>query len=319
MSDNTATTGSLKVLAPGLHTLVVDHGRPRSRSLGVPVGGAADRWSLAIGNALVGNPPNAAALEISLTGPTLQADCPLACVVYGAPFELASDRQALAAGKTFTLQPGETLRIGGTPVRMRAYLCIRGGLQAPVVLGSRSGLRPVQTGDELLCMPATIGGRFLRLSVDGPKSWFAWSSDLSSARTLCVVPGSQVDWFPAEEFFGWPGEGPVSFTITPQSNRMGLRLQGRALTVPDREMTSEPVCPGTVQVTHNGQCIILGIDGQTIGGYPRIAQVISDHLDALGQLRPGDCVVFERVSLAKAESRYWQNQAYLREVLADIR
>jgi antagonist of KipI len=311
---------SLKVLAPGLHTLVVDHGRPRSRSLGVPVGGAADRWSLAIGNALVGNRPDASALEISLTGPTLQATCSLACVVYGAPFELVSDRQPLVAGKTFTLQSGEQLRIGGTPLRSRAYLCIHGGVKAPVILGSRSGLQPIQAGDEVGCLPARIGARYLRPSADGPLSWFAWSTDLSSDTTLLqVVPGSQADWFPAEEFYGWPGEGPVAFAVTPQSNRMGLRLQGQALTVPDREMTSEPVCPGTVQVTRDGQCIVLGMDGQTIGGYPRIAHVITADLDKLGQLRPGDRVTFHQVSPGHAEDYTMTRKGYLLQVLAGIR
>src|SRR2546430_6494102 len=103
---------SLRVLEPGLQTLVVDFGRPHCRSLGVPVGGAADRTSLAIGNALVGNPPNTAALEITLAGPTLEAGCDLACVVRGAPFELISNRQPLTVGKTFTLRAGEQLRIG---------------------------------------------------------------------------------------------------------------------------------------------------------------------------------------------------------------
>src|SRR5581483_334951 len=117
---------TLKVLAPGLHTLVVDHGRPRSRSLGVPVGGAADRFSLTLGNALVGNPPDAAALEISLAGPTLRASGELACVVYGAPFDLASNRQPLTAGTTFTLHDGEELRIGGASDGARAYLCVQG-------------------------------------------------------------------------------------------------------------------------------------------------------------------------------------------------
>src|SRR5258708_2921626 len=112
---------SLRVLEAGLYTLLVDFGRPGSRSLGVPVGGAADRFSLALGNALVGNPPDAAALEISLAGPTLQADCDLACVVFGAPFDLRSDRQTLLAGKTFTFQAGETVHLGGTAASMRAY------------------------------------------------------------------------------------------------------------------------------------------------------------------------------------------------------
>src|SRR6516164_8736402 len=113
---------TLKVATPGLQTLVVDFGRLDHRHLGVPVSGAADRFSLAIGNALVGNPPHAAALEISLAGPTLEADNELACVVFGAPFSLTSDRQDLQAGKTFSLQGGESLQIGGTPTRMRGYL-----------------------------------------------------------------------------------------------------------------------------------------------------------------------------------------------------
>jgi len=103
----------LKLLSPGLYTLVVDFGRPRSRSLGVPVGGAADRRSLALGNALVGNLPDAAALEICFAGPTLVATAPLAGVVFGAPFDLATGRRPLAAGRTFTLDAGEELRRHG--------------------------------------------------------------------------------------------------------------------------------------------------------------------------------------------------------------
>src|SRR5262245_57915053 len=101
--DDPGLRMSLRVLEPGLHSVVVDAGRPRSRSLGVPVGGAADRFSLAIGNALVGNPADAAALEVCLNGPVLQADEDLACVLFGAPFELSAGQQNLAAGKTFTL------------------------------------------------------------------------------------------------------------------------------------------------------------------------------------------------------------------------
>src|SRR5262249_23496302 len=146
---------------PGLHTLLVDFGRPRSRSLGVPVGGAADRFSLAIGNALVGNHADAPALEISLAGPTLKADCDLACVVYGAPFELMSDRHSLHPGSTFTLEAGEELRVGGTSRNMRAYICAAGGIQAHSVLSSCSGLQPVRTGEELRCSSGSIPARFI--------------------------------------------------------------------------------------------------------------------------------------------------------------
>src|SRR5947209_11034498 len=148
---------SLRVVEPGLFTLVVDLGRPGWRSLGVPVGGAADRAALMLGNALVGNPPGAAALEITLAGPTLEAGCDLAAVVFGAPFLLTSDRQELTAGTTFTLTADERLHVGGTPEGARGYLCVRGGLGVPEILGSRSGLAPLAAGVELPCRPGMIG------------------------------------------------------------------------------------------------------------------------------------------------------------------
>jgi biotin-dependent carboxylase-like uncharacterized protein len=283
--------------------LIVDHGRPGCRSLGVPVGGAVDRFALAIGNALVGNPPEAAALEMSLSGPALTSDDELACVLYGAPFEMRLGGAAWEAGKTFTLRPGEELRIGGTPRGMRAYLCVRGGLQTPVVLGSRSGLEPLRAGISLPCRRGITHVRHFQND-------FAWNAE---PYLLRVVDGPQADWFRAEEFY------PHEFTVTPAGNRMGLRLHGQPLTLPARELVSEPVCPGSVQVTRDGQCIVLGVDGQTIGGYPKIAQVISADLDKLAQLRPGENVRFQRVPQETAEALYRAKQAELREWVTRLR
>jgi antagonist of KipI len=314
---------SLRVLEPGLYTLVVDFGRPRWRSLGVPVGGAADRTALALGNALVGNPAHAAALEITLAGPTLEASCLLACVVYGAPFALESDRQDLHAGTTFTLAAGERLHIGGTPEGARGYLCVGGGLAVPAVLGSRSGLAPLAAGAELPCQSRVIGPRFIRFPP--PPTWPCGGLPeyLGTWTRLRVLSGPQADWFPTRGLYEPAQEEvpalPPRFTVSPASNRMGLRLQGVPLSVPDRELVSEPVCPGSVQVTRDGQCIILGVDGQTIGGYPKVAQVISADLDLLGQLRPGSRVCFVRVGLEEAESLYRQQQAELRERAAWLR
>jgi biotin-dependent carboxylase-like uncharacterized protein len=293
----------LYLLNPGLCTLVVDLGRPRWRRFGVPVGGAADRFALAIGNALVGNPPETAALEISLNGPTLTTDGEVACVLFGAPFKMTIDGLAHEAGKTFTLHRGEELRIGGTPSGLCAYLCVRGGLQTPVILDSRSSLEPLPAGAELPCQNGVIHVRHFRHD-------FAWNAE---PRLLRVVDGAQADWFCIDEFYS------QSFTVTPASNRMGLRLHGAALTLPERELESEPVCPGSVQVTRDGQCIILGVDGQTIGGYPKIAQVISADLDKLAQLRPGETIRFQRVTLAEAEALYRNKQAELREWLTRLR
>jgi biotin-dependent carboxylase-like uncharacterized protein len=294
---------SLRVLDPGLYSLVVDQGRPGCRSLGVPVGGAADRCALTIGNALVGNPPDTPALEMTLAGPTLRAECDLACAVYGAPFEVGVASRPLAAGKTFTLRRGEDLHVGGTPTGVRAYLCVGGGFGSPLILGSRSALEPLAAGAELSCAPGTIGRRFVRL----PRAWD------QEPGVLRALDGPQADWFSTQTFYG------PEFHVTPESNRMGLRLHGEPLTVPARQLVSEPVCPGAVQVTRNGQCIILGVDGQTIGGYPKVAQVISADLDKVGQLRPGDAVRFRRVDLDEAADVYRRKQAELHQWVTRLR
>jgi len=290
---------TLKLLSPGLYTLLVDRGRPRTRSLGVPVGGAADSFSLAIGNALVGNPPDAPALELCLSGPVLCADENLACALFGAPFELSAGQRRLAAGKTFTLLAGEELSIHGTAERARAYLCIAGGIDGPEILGSRSSLQPLVAGAELPCRGGTIASRFLR-------SAFAWDAEPGVLRFL---PGAQAAWFSEDRLTG------QEFTVTPASNRMGLRLHADPLSLPAREIVSEPVCPGSVQVTRDGQCIVLGVDGQTIGGYPKIAQVIAADLDKFGQFRPGDRVRFRRVSVEEAEDLYRRKRRELHEWL----
>jgi antagonist of KipI len=307
----------VRIIEPGAYTLVVDFGRRRHRGLGVPVGGAADRASLALGNALVGNAPDAAALEFALSGPTVRNKVPLACVVFGAAFEIGKDGKKGAVGKTFTLFPGEVLRIGTSPTGMRGYLCVQGGIQAPLILGSRSALAPVRKGEELACSTGRIHARFLSAeaaeSLRLPFPFGTGGAGQGSENPLDVVDGLQADWFDSDAFYG------QSFTVMPASNRMGLRLQGEPLVRPERELVSEPVCPGAVQVTHDGQCIILGVDGQTIGGYPKIAQVISADLDRLGQLRPGDRIRFARVSLEEALARYRACQAALQGCVRRLR
>ncbi len=296
---------SFHVVDPGWATRVVDAGRPTTRSLGVPVGGAADRASWMLGNALVGNPPEMPALEIAVKGPILHADCAIGGVVFGAPFVLSSARQSLRAGRTFTLSAGEEFHIGGTPSSLRAYLCVPGGFEVATILGSRSALDVLQRGETLPCSPSRLPPRFV-----GPDCPFAPAPPSGKLR---VLPGQQADWFDGADFYN------QAFTVTPSSNRMGLRLQGKTLSLPPRELLSEPVCPGAVQVTKDGQCIILGVDGQTIGGYPKIAQVIRADLDPLGQIRPGDTIRFEQVDLKTALALDRQRRELLHEWITRLR
>ncbi len=294
---------SFHVLEPGLASRVVDAGRPRTRSLGVAVGGAADRAALALGNALVGNPAAAAALEITLAGPRLRAEREIGAVVFGAPFAIETTRRSLEVGKTFTLQPGEELRLGSTALGVRAYLCVPGGFDVPMILGSRSGLQTIQAGTTLPCATSRLPSRFC------PEI----EPTFANLAELRVLPGLQADWFVTAEFES------RDFRVSPASDRMGLRLQAAALTMPDREMVSEPVCPGAVQATRDGLCIVLGVDGQTIGGYPKIAQVVQADLDLLGQLRPGQFVHFARVTLDEASRLLHQRDRRLREWCTRIR
>src|SRR4051812_28673735 len=121
---------SLHVRDAGLLSLLVDGGRANVRHLGMPLGGAADRVALALSNGLVGNSPNALALEVTLLGPTLEALHPTACVVFGAAFQSTVNGRAIPHGTTFTLEPGDILRVGGTRTGCRGYLCVAGGFEA---------------------------------------------------------------------------------------------------------------------------------------------------------------------------------------------
>ena len=321
---------SLVVRDAGLLSLLVDRGRTRSRHLGVPLGGAADRAALALGNALVGNPPDAVAVEVTLSGPTVEAKKPAACVVFGAPFQSSINGRAIVAGTTFTLEPGNVLRVGGTLSGARGYLCVAGGFEVPELLGSRSALEPICAGDDLKCRPARIEARslpfaFSDLSLsplregvgegfsEEPNPPAPFPRREGGERVLRVLNGPQRDWFTDDAFF------TQVYEVSPASNRMGLRLKGTPLLRRPGELVSEAVAPGAVQVTNDGLPVVLGVDGQTIGGYPKVAHVIRSDLDRLAQLRPGDRVRFVRVTPDEAEAAAKEHTANLKEWLTRLR
>src|SRR5947209_763578 len=196
---------SLHVIDPGLYSQVVDGGRPGNRSLGVPPGGAADKFALAIGNALVGNPADAAALEVTWAGPRLRAEADVACVLYGAAFSLRLRDEPLRAGRTFTLQAGETLEIGAARRGVRAYLCVHGGIEAPVILGSRSALERLRAGETLRCQASATRHHSL-------DPCFRWNR---LPRVLRFLDGPQAEWFAGQAF------ASREYRVRPQSDRMG--------------------------------------------------------------------------------------------------
>ncbi len=282
----------LLVIDAGLRTTVQDLGRPGYRQWGVPPGGTFDRRSAGLANALVGNPPDCAVLELTLWGGVYQADCPLAIALAGAPIQarvISSDsrERKIEPPLSCSLGVGERLVLGQTRDGARAYLAVKGGWQTSPILGSRSSEVRIACGTVIPAEPGAIPTRHIGQT--------AWKSPTAEPFRVIPVPdegaGSGFD----RHF--WIGR---EFRVSSHSDRVGLRLEGEPLTVSSPpERLSTPVAPGAIQVA-GGQLIILGVACGTMGGYPHIAHVISADLDRIGQLKPGDTLHFLATTLDEA-------------------
>jgi len=286
------TTGSLHVVKAGLLTTVQDLGRFGHQAAGVPVAGPMDSFSHRVANLLAGNDVDAATLEITLIGPELIVDADTTIAIAGAQFEVTCDDHYVASGASFGVQRGQRIKFGRIQQGARAYLAVAGGIRTEPVLGSRAthlvsrmgghGGRALLPGDRVpiasgLPHPPTRKSAGLMLPSKG-------------RALLRVIAGPQADWFEADALKTIAG---VSFRVSPQSNRMGYRLQGPPLIqVNQRELISEPVGIGAIQVPSAGEPILLMADRQTAGGYPKIGYVITADLPLAGQLAPGDFIEF---------------------------
>ena len=295
--------GVVEVRSPGLLTTVQDLGRYEFGPLGVSPSGAADPIALRLGNRLVGNEANTAALEMTLLGGTFSFPQGAIVALGGSDFGATLDGAPVPMWTTIAVQAGQTLQTGPTRSGARCYLSIRGGIATDPFLGSRSthllsGLggvegRALRRGDVLQIGPAS--GSFRAKSL----SKYAMEQ-LSPRRVLRVTPGPQTKWFSDEAKRAFYAN---SYRVAEDSNRMGLRLEGTAL--PGRapgEMITEGVSLGAIQITAAGLPIILFVEQQTTGGYAKIANVISADISSLGQLRPRDEIRFELVDWETARN-----------------
>jgi KipI family sensor histidine kinase inhibitor len=333
----------LTVVKPGLWTTVQDLGRTGHRWLGVPVSGAMDTGAMRAANLLVGNEEGAAVLEITLRGPVLRFERPALISVCGADLAPTVNRRPLPMWRAVLVSAGTILAFGPARIGCRAYLAVAGGFDVPPVLGSRStyapagfgGLdgRPLRKGDVLPAgTPSAQAARLaeqLRRSMAPHESysaadWFLrpfFYADVPSAGgtadnggsapfKLRVVRGAEFESFDEagrNAFFN------AEFRISPRSNRMGYRLEGPPMRAEAGEMLSHGVTPGTIQVPAGGQPIILTADGQTTGGYAKIAHLIGADLPRLAQAKPGDAVHFAEVDLEEAiEATRAQEERFVR-------
>lgn len=273
---------------------VQDLGRPGYGASGVPRSGAFDEWALRAGNRLCGNQENAAGLEVTLRGPSLRFDRDAAVAITGARFMRTLDDVEVPQGETFTVRAGQRLAFGPLHAGLRAYVCVSGGIQSPLLLGSRSaspraGIGGMLAGGETLAVgPAQAHAR--RRQVHAPES-------LGDALVRIIL-GPQAQAFTPDAIERLAGE---PFVVSTEADRVGLRLDGPVLTHSgEAGIEPEGVVAGCIQVPGDGRPIILGPDGPVTGGYAKIATVIGADLCILAQAKPGTTLRFEVVTPGQA-------------------
>lgn len=324
---------SLRVIRPGLLTTVQDGGRVGFQKHGVIVGGVMDTFAHRMANLLVGNEGSEATLEMTMKGDTWEVTEDTLLAICGADMKAIADGQPLPRWKPVWVKVGTVIQFGVSQHGARTYVAIAGGFQIPLVMNSRStyvraGIggyegRALQKGDELKAdKPGPQAKKLYDFLRKQARVASFYAPDWGIASELMpryheqpivrVVKGNQFDWFTRESreaFF------QQAYRVSPQSDRMGYRLDGPLLERIDksRELVSEAVTFGTVQVPAEGNPIVLLADRQTTGGYPKIAQIISVDLPLIVQTKPGDAIRFREVGHQEAERLLIEREQLIRQ------
>ena len=290
----------LEVLREGLQSTVQDQGRFGYAHLGVSASGAADNFSLIIGNILVGNPKHYAGIEMTIIGDKYRFKSDAYIALTGSEFEAELDNNSIPFWKRLLIKKGQILDIRSTKNGARCYLCVAGGINIKDVMGAKtthltSGIgglhgRILKKLDELDFGPLDDSIKPIQNLND---------SITTDTKIIKVTKGVQWSWFDKNQknkLF------QHQYQVEELSNRMGLRLFGNAIkTNRENEITTAGISLGSIQIPGGGQPIISFVEHQTTGGYPIIANVISADIRKVGQLKAGDCFQFELISLGSAE------------------
>lgn len=330
---------SIRILHPGLLTTIQDKGRYGFQQQGVIVSGAMDAFALRAANLLVGNEEHEAAIEVTIMGPAMRFEADLLISICGGNLSPAVDGCPIPLWRPVSVKSGTTLEFGACRSGARAYVAVAGGIDVPAVMRSKSTFlradiggfhgRALQKGDVL--HPGALSSRAAHYAkcLTGRRGtrpfhaaeWFIGGSLMpayAANPVVRIIRGRQYEQFTerSKQLFL-----TSSFQVTPQSDRMGYRLNGPALECNERdgaEFISEAVSFGTVQVPYDGNPIILMADCQTIGGYPKIAQAVSVDLPVLAQVKPGETVRFAEISLQEAEKLYIRREMELEKMAKTI-
>ncbi len=293
-----------RIVKPGFFTTVQDFGRFGFLKFGVPLSGAMDDFSFRVANMLVRNDYGDACLEMAALGPELEAVHDTQIAVAG-DISLQVNGHETGTWQTLTVKNGDTIMFGKVRTGFRAYLAVRGGVNVPLVLGSRSSYvrgeiggmqgRQLKAGDYIEGFDTSHP---VSQCLSLPKEFIP---DFSARINADVLLGPQQESFTQEgieTFLSNP------YNVTFESDRMGYRLEGSMIERGEHVDTiSDAILPGAVQVPPNGKPIVTMLDAQTTGGYPKIATVVSPDMHTLGQAKPSDTISFHETTLVQAHRR----------------
>lgn len=324
---------SITVIHPGLLTTVQDLGRYGYQKYGIIVSGAMDAYSLRLANLLVGNKEGEAGLEITLMGPSLEIEKGTLLAITGGDLSPTINGEPIPMWRPVYLHKKSVLKFGACKSGCRSYLAVAGGYNIPEVMGSKSTYLRAGIGgfqgrvlqkDDVLQVKSPIKESVKIIKSLAEKDLLnSFSSTSWYLKKECIIKGSEnirIRVIRDRQFYQFTIDSKKQFLnspfkITPQSDRMGYRLSGANLKLEKPlEMISEAVSLGTIQVPPDGNPIILLADRQTIGGYPKIAQVASADISKVVQTKPGDKIYFEEISLEEAETLYIEREKYIQNL-----
>lgn len=306
---------TIEVIKGGAFSTVQDLGRYGYQRFGVPVSGALDQFALRVGNLLVGNDEGDAGLEATFMGPTLRFHFDATVAIAGGDLSPTLEGQPIPVWAMVSVPAGSTLSFKGPKDGIRSYICVRGGIDVPIVMGSRSTFTRSQFGGFL--GRALAAGDMLPVADTDSVALQPVERRLASHaipryghhHTLHVTMGPQDDAFTTE---GIDTFLTSEFTVTPMFDRMGNRLEGPVIQhKKGADIVSDGTTRGAVQVPGSGKPIVLLADCGTTGGYTKIATVISTDLSWMAQAQPGDTVTFRALSLEEAHRALSEQEAFI--------
>ena len=278
----------IEVLSGGVYTTIQDKGRKGFRSFGIPISGAMDHLSIDLGNSLLGNSLNLAAMEMTIGGPKLLFHDQATICISGADISAKINERPVKTNVAEIINKGEVLSFGKLMYGCRAYLCIKGGFNTTQHFGSYSTYDQGNLGYPLIKIGTVLSFNPDQILQPNINSRIKPSDSLFNQKAIPVTPGPEYDLIDKESLM-------EEYEINANSNRMGYRLSGKMNYPHQNSILTSTVMPGTVQLPPSGDPVVLMRDCQTTGGYPRVLQVTEFGINILAQKKPGDKVLFQLV------------------------